>query len=148
VPDSQEDTNRDGQVNVLDCQGATGPQGIPGPSGPAGVSCWDLNGNGVGDRNEDVNGDGTFDALDCQSVVPSMRGVVDLPVSQRCLQIQLSNSILNAVQDDDRLISVQITPRDRWQPLYSVVRIPIVLICDDDAVGGVVDYNIRVVPGP
>jgi hypothetical protein len=31
-----------------------------------GISCWDLNGNGINDPNEDVNADGTFDALDCR----------------------------------------------------------------------------------
>ena len=34
--------------------------------GPAGLSCWDLNGNGVTDPEEDVNGDGSVDALDCR----------------------------------------------------------------------------------
>jgi hypothetical protein len=37
------------------------------PVAPAdGISCWDLNGNGINDPNEDVNADGTFDALDCR----------------------------------------------------------------------------------
>ncbi len=31
----------------------------------AGSSCWDLNGNAVGDADEDKNNDGLFDALDC-----------------------------------------------------------------------------------
>jgi len=30
------------------------------------LSCWDLNGNGIGDPQEDVNGDGLWDAMDCQ----------------------------------------------------------------------------------
>ena len=34
--------------------------------GPPGLSCWDLDGDGVADPQEDVNGDGTHDALDCQ----------------------------------------------------------------------------------
>lgn len=41
--------------------------------GPPGQSCWDLNGNGVGDvivragnTSEDTNGDGLVDVLDCQ----------------------------------------------------------------------------------
>ncbi|MCA0958554.1 collagen-like protein [Muricauda ruestringensis] len=56
--------------------GETGPQGdpgadstVPGPQGPAGddgISCWDLNGNGIGDADEDINQDGNFDAQDCQ----------------------------------------------------------------------------------
>jgi hypothetical protein len=42
--DAGEDTNRDGFVNALDCQGPAGPQGPsgfqgpPGPPGPAGVA--------------------------------------------------------------------------------------------------------------
>lgn len=30
-----------------------------------GRSCWDLNGNGIGDPDEDINGDGNFDEQDC-----------------------------------------------------------------------------------
>jgi hypothetical protein len=36
-----------------------------GPPGPAGLACWDLNGNGAGDPGEDVDADGVFDVLDC-----------------------------------------------------------------------------------
>ena len=52
--------------------GAQGEQGAPGVPGPAGepgadgLSCWDLNGDGVADPAEDINGDGDFNALDCQ----------------------------------------------------------------------------------
>lgn len=58
--------------------GTPGPQGEPGPAGEAGaqgaqgepgadgLSCWDLNGNGLGDPDEDINGDGHFNALDCR----------------------------------------------------------------------------------
>ena len=49
--------------------GTTGPQGGMGSSGatgPAGLSCWDLNGDGVKDPGEDTNGDGAWDAQDCQ----------------------------------------------------------------------------------
>ncbi len=46
--------------------GAAGPQGIAGVDGADGISCWDLNGNGVGDAEEDINDDGNFDAMDCQ----------------------------------------------------------------------------------
>jgi len=59
--------------------GPAGPAGEQGPPGPAGqpaeatdpipgepgLSCWDLNGNGVADPEEDANGDGVFDTLDC-----------------------------------------------------------------------------------
>lgn len=43
-----------------------GPPGPTGEDGEDGLSCWDLNGNGIGDPEEDVNDDGNFDALDCQ----------------------------------------------------------------------------------
>jgi predicted regulator of Ras-like GTPase activity (Roadblock/LC7/MglB family) len=46
--------------------GPEGPQGAQGEPGPAGLACWDLNGNGVGDPEEDVNGDTVVDVLDCQ----------------------------------------------------------------------------------
>lgn len=71
-------------VSLVSCSGEdgeAGPQGPQGPQGPAGaagaagtdgtdgadgISCWDLNGNGVGDAEEDINDDGNFDAMDCQ----------------------------------------------------------------------------------
>ena len=64
-------------------QGATGPQGDVGPAGADGtdgtdglngISCWDLNGNGIGDLEEDFNGDGDFNALDCQNL-PGPQGL-------------------------------------------------------------------------
>lgn len=69
-------------VSLISCSGEDGEQGeqgkpgdpgadstVPGPQGPAGddgISCWDLNGNGIGDADEDINQDGNFDAQDCQ----------------------------------------------------------------------------------
>ena len=65
-------------------RGPAGPQGDPGKTGPAGeqglsgtdgadgkdgLHCWDLNGNGIGDRFEDKNNDRTFDSEDCQGPV-------------------------------------------------------------------------------
>ncbi len=46
-------------------QGSQGPQGPQGDPGVAGLSCWDLNGDGVQDAVEDVNGNQVWDALDC-----------------------------------------------------------------------------------
>lgn len=37
-----------------------------GRDGNDGLSCWDLNGNGVSDLQEDINQDGVWNALDCQ----------------------------------------------------------------------------------
>jgi hypothetical protein len=54
------------------CPGSPGPQGDPGTDGvqvPAGLSCWDLNGNGEQDPLEDTNGDGVYNALDCAGSV-------------------------------------------------------------------------------
>lgn len=34
--------------------------------GSGGLSCWDLNANGIEDVEEDINNDGIFNALDCQ----------------------------------------------------------------------------------
>ena len=76
--DPEEDMNGDGIFDALDCQGPQGPAGeigaggAPGTPGAAGelgadgLDCWDLNGNGAGDRGEDINRDGLFDALDCR----------------------------------------------------------------------------------
>lgn len=73
--DPSEDINGDGNYDTLDCQGPSGPlgqtggtgnEGPQGEQGPAGLSCWDINGDGIGDLEEDTNGDGNFNALDCQ----------------------------------------------------------------------------------
>ena len=48
--------------------GAAGTIGAAGLDGGAGISCWDLNQNGIGDLpDEDVNGDGVVDVLDCNA---------------------------------------------------------------------------------
>ena len=39
--------------------------GTAGERGPAGLSCWDANGDGVPDPAEDKNSDGVWDARDC-----------------------------------------------------------------------------------
>jgi octaheme c-type cytochrome (tetrathionate reductase family) len=52
--------------------GKDGTAGTAGPSGSDGVSCWDLNENGIADPEEDTNGDGVVDVLDCQLAPPSI----------------------------------------------------------------------------
>jgi OmcA/MtrC family decaheme c-type cytochrome len=48
--------------------GATGAAGPPGEDGSSGLSCWDLNENGVPDLpDEDLNGDGVVNVLDCNA---------------------------------------------------------------------------------
>lgn len=62
--------NLQNQIDNLSGQpGPQGPQGEPGQDGQDGtdgLSCWDLNGNGVGDTEEDVNQDGNYNTLDCK----------------------------------------------------------------------------------
>ncbi|MEK7583910.1 MAG: hypothetical protein AAB490_01585 [Patescibacteria group bacterium] len=66
-------------INELRAQGgATGPQGPAGPQGPTGaagaagiagddgISCWDLDQDGVADIAEDTNDDNVVNVLDCQ----------------------------------------------------------------------------------
>ena len=61
-------------LSLLSPAGTVGPAGEPGDPGPAGatepgpagLACWDLNGNGEADPEEDINGDEVFDTLDCQ----------------------------------------------------------------------------------
>jgi len=51
--------------------GTAGAAGAAGPPGADGISCWDLNQNGIGDLpDEDTNGDGVVDVLDCQPSEP------------------------------------------------------------------------------
>ncbi len=80
VNDANEDINLDGSFNSLDCKGATGSQGPIGLTGPAGstgtngangISCWDLDADGVNDANEDINLDGSFNSLDCKGATGS-----------------------------------------------------------------------------
>jgi octaheme c-type cytochrome (tetrathionate reductase family) len=48
--------------------GAAGQPGTPGTPGADGLSCWDLNGNGVPDlATEDINKDGVVDVNDCRT---------------------------------------------------------------------------------
>ncbi len=62
----QGDAQLQGQIDDLsgqveDLSGRTQP-------GPAGLACWDLNGNGQPDAEEDINADGVWDARDCQGI--------------------------------------------------------------------------------
>ncbi len=47
--------------------GADGAAGTDGFDGAAGINCWDLNANSVGDPGEDINGDGVVDVFDCNA---------------------------------------------------------------------------------
>jgi OmcA/MtrC family decaheme c-type cytochrome len=54
---------------VVGCDGDDGDDGAAGPPGTDGISCWDLNENGVKDPEEDLNGDGVVDVNDCNANV-------------------------------------------------------------------------------
>jgi hypothetical protein len=73
--------------------GAAGPPGPPGADGADGISCWDLNGNGINDPGEDSNLDGYFNVLDCQ-------GSVDISFFVESLQ-KLEARLQNSDFDND-----------------------------------------------
>ncbi|NNL63751.1 MAG: hypothetical protein HKO69_08045 [Woeseiaceae bacterium] len=50
--------------------GAAGTPGQPGTAGGPGVSCWDLDQDGIADPEEDLNGDTIVDVLDCREPPP------------------------------------------------------------------------------
>jgi hypothetical protein len=63
------DANRDGVIDGEPTSKDTicnGEQGPPGEPGVDGVSCWDLNGNGVCEPAEDADGNDLCDTADCQ----------------------------------------------------------------------------------
>ena len=63
---------------LLGLAGCEGDDGKDGPPGPEGLSCWDLNENGVKDfPDEDTNGDGVIDVNDCRG-----GGGVSIPIDQ------------------------------------------------------------------
>jgi len=58
------DANLQTQIDTISL--TPGPQGDPGQDG---ISCWDLNSDGVGNiSDEDLNGDGVVDVLDCRGL--------------------------------------------------------------------------------
>lgn len=44
----------------------SGEPGEAGPPGAPGISCWDLDEDGIADPEEDLNGDGVTDVFDCR----------------------------------------------------------------------------------
>ena len=54
-------------LGAAGCSGDDGDNGAAGAAGADGLSCWDLNENGVADfPDEDTNDDGVIDVNDCQ----------------------------------------------------------------------------------
>jgi hypothetical protein len=61
-------TGAQGPIGLTGATGPAGPQGpigLTGPAGTSGISCWDINANGINDPSEDTNGDGSFNTTDC-----------------------------------------------------------------------------------
>lgn len=68
-----------GSPGVQGPPGSPGKQGLPGTNGEDGadgLSCWDLDGDGVKDPSEDVNKDNKFDSLDCKGPDNSLQTYV------------------------------------------------------------------------
>ena len=62
--------------------GAIGATGAAGVAGQAGISCWDLNEDGVKSMpDEDTNKDGHINVMDCRAI-PSSPAVVTIDVNQ------------------------------------------------------------------
>ncbi len=60
-------------IGLAGCSGDDGDNGATGAAGSDGLSCWDLNQNGVPDfPDEDTNDDGVIDVNDCQLPPPSI----------------------------------------------------------------------------
>ena len=69
LPGAEGPEGPEGPIGPAGEQGSAGPEGpagLQGEPGSMGLSCWDIDGDGIGDPEEDVNDDGDFDALDCQ----------------------------------------------------------------------------------
>ncbi len=70
---------------VVGCEdgkdGLDGADGADGAGGPAGLNCWDLNENGIGDPAEDLNADGVVDVLDCNALASGANQIAQLHVS-------------------------------------------------------------------
>jgi len=61
--------------------GLNGADGADGLDGAAGISCWDLNQNGVPDpASEDLNGDGAVNTLDCNALASGAYEVEQLHI--------------------------------------------------------------------
>ena len=60
--------------------------GDDGTTGPAGINCWDLNGDRTNEPEEDINKDGQWDAQDCssQAAVPVQNPDVELNHQHIC----------------------------------------------------------------
>ena len=79
--------------------GDDGRDGADGADGDPGLSCWDLNENGIPDfPDEDTNGDGVIDVNDCRADIGSSLG--DLS-SDQALQrlVELGKPVVLTIND-------------------------------------------------
>src|SRR5262245_8384652 len=83
----------DGQDGQSGQNGRDGQNGQDGQNGSDGVSCWDLDGDGVADLpGEDIDADGVVDVVDCRPeplYVPS-------GYTEAGLQVELANPLVDA----------------------------------------------------
>lgn len=120
--DPEEDANGDGTCDAADCQGEQGPKGDKGDKGEKGdqgdsgqdgakgdpgLSCWDLNENGVRDLpDEDRDGDGDVDVDDCCSSGGTGGDCADC--DSRFVNENQSNSISTEMIQDDAVTQQKI----------------------------------------
>jgi len=83
-------------IFCLALAGCEGDDGNNGAAGADGISCWDLNENGVGDPEEDLNGDGVVDVLDCREPLPGGTATVMGTVSSTTGTLDSNTSLFFA----------------------------------------------------
>ena len=81
------------------CDGDDGDDGRDGADGDPGLSCWDLNENGIPDfPDEDTNGDGVIDVNDCRADVGGSLG--DLSNDQALQRlVELGEPVVLTIND-------------------------------------------------
>lgn len=168
-----EDINRDRQVDILDCAGPVGPQGlkgVPGIDGPAGApgtqglrgltglagspgtqgapgATGPLGTPGLNcwDTNRNSVGDAAEDRnLDGFIDAADCQGRVSFIGGTADLPIAISKQF--AAAGEAGRLNVQFTPRNKPLLLYSFVIDTTVWICEKDFLGGDFDYLIQVLP--
>lgn len=82
------------------------PVGPQGQTGAAGLSCWDMNHNGLPDGFEDVNHDGNHDALDCLGS-PGLSAVVEVEKNDGVTTITTAQDTDNSGTVSDGDINTQ-----------------------------------------
>ncbi|HDY7424041.1 TPA: hypothetical protein RQJ99_002590 [Vibrio vulnificus] len=97
--------------------GEQGTQGQAGSQGLAGLSCWDLNENGIKDSAEDSNKDGAVDVWDCRTAVGVAGNHRDAPNENEFSPIHLGRQmhVSNGfVSSQHRITMYSGTQADSW----------------------------------